>query len=207
MPFRLHALYSLLYWLLRVAVLSVRRAAPRPFLSFPSSRLRAHDGLQSVPQFYQLSSSRCLTENALQASRAHLENVLQALQSHGDDADIGAVKQIAQRLDAACSDQVLDLIMRPAARGIADGPSTLFSNVKFSCGKEVDQRRDDVVLNDGLHRTRATSGSEQVYRVSLLCPANLCRSSEANCTHISFATCMVVRLHLKPIRRPLCHIL
>ena len=82
----------------------------------------------------------------------YLKNVLQALKGNCDDTHIRAVQQVAQGLDAACSNQVLDLVMGAAAGGIADCPGTLFSNIKFCGCQQMHQGWDDVVLNDRLYR-------------------------------------------------------
>ncbi len=47
--------------------------------------------------------------------------------------------------------------MGPAAGRIADSPGALFPDVKLSCGQEMHQRRNDVVLNDSLQNVQAVS--------------------------------------------------
>ena len=90
------------------------------------------------------------TECELLQRLIYLENVFQALEGNCDDAHIRAVQQVAQGLDAACPDQVLDLIVGASAGGIADRPGALFSDVKLRSSKKVYQGRDDVVLDDCL---------------------------------------------------------
>ena len=81
---------------------------------------------------------------------ANLEDVLQALERDGDDARVRAHDEVAQRLDAPLVDEVLDLLVRAAGGGVGDGPRRLLLDVELGVREEVDERRDDVALDDGL---------------------------------------------------------
>ena len=72
-----------------------------------------------------------------QPGSTHLQAVFQTLQRDSDDAHIRACQQVAQRLDTALRDHVLDLIMCAARSGIADGPCRLLANVKLGCAQQV----------------------------------------------------------------------
>ena len=72
-----------------------------------------------------------------QIGSTHLQAVFQTLQRDSDDAHIRACQQVAQRLDTALGDHILDLIMCAARSGIADGPCRLLANVKLGCAQQV----------------------------------------------------------------------
>lgn len=57
-----------------------------------------------------------------------------------------------QEISLGASDGVLlDLFVRTAACGIADGPSCLLLDVKLSMGQQLYQGRDDLCIYDCLH--------------------------------------------------------
>lgn len=85
---------------------------------------------------------------------ARLEHVLDAFERHGDEPRVVAREQVAERLDAALLDEVLDLVRRASRGGVANRPRGLLLNVELSIRKQVDKRWDDVGLDDSL-RVRA----------------------------------------------------
>jgi hypothetical protein len=90
----------------------------------------------------------------------NLENVLEAIQSDLDNLVVRAHKEIAQRLDTALGNQVADLLrlLKTARGGVADGPASLLSGLEVTILKEVDQRRDQVGINDSLDLGRVAGG-------------------------------------------------
>lgn len=87
---------------------------------------------------------------SLHCESAHLEDVLQALQCHGDDAVVADSQQLAEGLDAAILNQCADLVLGAARGGVADCPCSLLLDVKLSAAQQINQRGDEVGLDDSL---------------------------------------------------------
>lgn len=83
---------------------------------------------------------------------ADLQDVLKAVESDLYDLVVRADQEIAQRLDAALSNQIADLIrlLETAAGGIADSPASLLASLQVAVGEQVNQGRDDVGIDDSL---------------------------------------------------------
>mmetsp|Transcript_19440 Transcript_19440/g.39610 ORF Transcript_19440/g.39610 Transcript_19440/m.39610 type:complete len:334 (+) Transcript_19440:314-1315(+) len=96
------------------------------------------------------SRVRVLPVIARRLQLARLEHILDALERHGDQPRVIASEQIAERLDAALRDQILDLLGGTARRGVGDGPRSLLLDVELGRGEQVHERRNDVGLDDGL---------------------------------------------------------
>jgi hypothetical protein len=66
----------------------------------------------------------------------------------------------AQRLDAAALHEVADLsgLLQTTAGGVGDGPAGLLPCLEVAVLEEVDQRWDDVGVNDSLDLGRIASG-------------------------------------------------
>ena len=83
---------------------------------------------------------------------ADLEDVLKTVKCNLDDLVVRAGQKIAERLDAAALDEVADLsrLLQTTARGVGDGPAGLLARLEVAVLEEVDQRRDDVSIDDSL---------------------------------------------------------
>lgn len=91
---------------------------------------------------------------------ANLENVLKTVKGNLDNLVVRADKEIAKGLDAALGDQVADLLrlLETAAGSIADSPASLLTGLEVTVLEKMDQRRNDVGVNDSLDLRRVTSG-------------------------------------------------
>jgi hypothetical protein len=89
-----------------------------------------------------------------------LENVLKTVKSNLDDLVVRACKQIAKRLDAAALDQVANLsrLLQTTTSSVADCPAGLLSCLEVTVLEEVDERGDDVGVDDSLDLGRVASG-------------------------------------------------
>lgn len=83
---------------------------------------------------------------------ADLEDVLKTIKGDLDDLVVGAGEEIAERLDAAALNKVADLsrLLQTTAGGVGDGPAGLLARLEVAVLEEVDQRRDDVSIDDSL---------------------------------------------------------
>lgn len=89
-----------------------------------------------------------------------LEDVLEAVQSDLDDLVVWAAEKVTQGLDAALSYEIADLIglLKTSTSSVADSPASLLARLKVTVGQQVNQRRDDVSVNDGLDLGRVAGG-------------------------------------------------
>ena len=101
---------------------------------------------------------------------ANLENVLKTIKGNLDNLVVGAGKKVAERLDAALSNQVPDLIrlLKATRSRVADSPASLLTGLEVGMGKKVDQRRDNVGVNDRLDLGRVSSSDVADGPASLL---------------------------------------
>lgn len=92
---------------------------------------------------------------------ANLKNVLKTIESNLDDLVVGAGEEIAERLDAALSDEVSDLLrlLQTSRSGVADGPASLLAGLQVTVLEKVDQRRNDVGIDNGLDLGRVAGGN------------------------------------------------
>lgn len=92
---------------------------------------------------------------------ANLEDVLKAIKSNLDDLVVGADEEITQRLNATLRDQVSNLLglLETTGGSVADGPASLLAGLEVAVLEKVDQRRDDVGINNGLD-LRRVAGSD-----------------------------------------------
>lgn len=106
---------------------------------------------------------------------ANLENVLETVEGNLDDLVVGADQEVAQRLDAALGNEVSDLfrLLQSTRGGVADGPAGLLAGLEITVLEEVDQRGDDVGINDGLDLGRVAGGDVGNGPASLLADAVL----------------------------------
>ena len=83
---------------------------------------------------------------------ADLENVLKTIKGNLYNLVVGAGEEIAEGLDAAALDEVADLsrLLQTTAGGVGDGPAGLLARLEVAVLEEVDQRGDDVSIDDGL---------------------------------------------------------
>jgi hypothetical protein len=88
----------------------------------------------------------------------HAQYVLEALEGDGDDLGVGHDQQVAEGPDAPLLDQKVDLLGIAAGGGVADRPRRLLPDVELGVGEELDEGRDDVVLDDGLDLLLVSGG-------------------------------------------------
>mmetsp|Transcript_64071 Transcript_64071/g.152837 ORF Transcript_64071/g.152837 Transcript_64071/m.152837 type:complete len:277 (+) Transcript_64071:317-1147(+) len=81
---------------------------------------------------------------------AALEDVLDALEGHGHDAHVGLIQQVDEGRHTPLVDEVLDLHVVAARRRVRDRPRALLADVKVLGLEHLHQRRDDLVIHDGL---------------------------------------------------------
>src|SRR3989344_5596125 len=82
---------------------------------------------------------------------ADLEDVPETLEGDVDYSGIAGLEKIAERLNAALSNEVADLLGRTAADGVRNGPGSLLLDVEFSVTQKIDEGRDDVGIDDDLN--------------------------------------------------------
>jgi hypothetical protein len=83
---------------------------------------------------------------------ADLEDVLEAVEGDLNNLVVGTREQVAEGLDAAALDEVTDLgrLLETTRGGVGDGPAGLFPCLEIAVLEEMNQRRDDVGIDDGL---------------------------------------------------------
>lgn len=86
-----------------------------------------------------------------------LENVLETVEGDLDDLVVHRLEEVAQRLDATLGDEVPDLLrlLKTARGGVGKSPASLLLGLEIRGLKDVDERRDDVGVDDGLDLVRA----------------------------------------------------
>lgn len=111
---------------------------------------------------------------------ADLENVLKTVKCDLDDLVVRAREQVAERLDAAALDQVADLsrLLQAAAGGIGNGPTGLLPGLEVAVLEKVDQRRDDVSIDDSLNLGGVAGGDVGDGPAGLLADAVLCGAQQ-----------------------------
>lgn len=109
-----------------------------------------------------------------------LENVLKTVKSHLDDLVVGAAEKVAQGLDAALSDEVSDLLrLLQATRGsVADGPASLLASLEVTVLEKMNQRRDDVGIDNGLDLGRVAGSDVRDGPASLFADTVLSRAQK-----------------------------
>jgi len=78
------------------------------------------------------------------------KDVVNAVECDLDHLCIGVLEEIAQRLDAALVDKVHDLLGGATRSSIGDGPGGFLLGLEIVQLEEVDQRLDQIGVNDGL---------------------------------------------------------
>jgi hypothetical protein len=91
----------------------------------------------------------------------NLEDVLEAIKSDLDDLVVRACEQVAEGLDAAALDEVADLsrLLQTTAGGVGDGPASFLPGLEVAVLEKVNQRGNDVCVNDSLDLCRV-AGSD-----------------------------------------------
>ena len=111
---------------------------------------------------------------------ADLEDVLKTVKGDLDDLVVGAREQVAEGLDAAALDEVADLsgLLETTAGSVGDSPASLLAGLEVAVLEQVDQRRDDVGVNDGLDLCGVAGGDVGDGPASLLANAVLGRAQQ-----------------------------
>ncbi len=93
---------------------------------------------------------------------------------------VRAGEQVAERLDASLRDQVADLLglLKAARGGVANGPARLLAGLQVAVGQQVDERRNDVGVNNGLDLSRVAGRDVGDGPTRLLADAILVRAEE-----------------------------
>lgn len=109
-----------------------------------------------------------------------LENVLKTVKSHLNDLVVGAAEKVAQGLDAALGDEVSDLLrLLQATRGsVANGPASLLASLEVTVLEKVNQRRDDVGIDNGLDLGRVAGSDVRDGPASLFADTVLSRAQK-----------------------------
>ena len=91
----------------------------------------------------------------------HFKDILKTVESDLDNLVVRACKQVTQGLDAAHLNEESDLSrpLKTARGGVGDGPASLLSGLEVAVLKEVNERLDDVCIDDGLDLSRV-AGSD-----------------------------------------------
>lgn len=80
-----------------------------------------------------------------------------------DDLVVHRLEQIAERLNASLRDKVPDLsrLLKTSRGGVGEGPAGLFLSLEVGGLEDVDKRRNDVGINDGLDLVRTVRRGEK----------------------------------------------
>mmetsp|Transcript_115139 Transcript_115139/g.365826 ORF Transcript_115139/g.365826 Transcript_115139/m.365826 type:complete len:583 (+) Transcript_115139:81-1829(+) len=78
---------------------------------------------------------------------ADLQDVGQGIEAYADHLAVGNREEVAQGLDAPLLNQVLDVLRVAASSGVADDPSCFLLDVKVAGREQVDDPRDQVVVD------------------------------------------------------------
>lgn len=90
-----------------------------------------------------------------------LQDVLESVQRDLDDLVVGALQQVAERLDTPLADEVANLTrLLQSSRGrVRHGPAGLLLRLEIGVLEDVDEGRDDVGVDDGLDLLRGSGGN------------------------------------------------
>lgn len=113
-----------------------------------------------------------------------LEYVLEAIKSDLDNLVVGAGQEVAQGLDATLGDKVPDLVgLLEATTGrVANGPASLLAGLQVTVGQQVDERWDNVGIDDGLDLSGVSGCDVGNGPARLLANAILVRAQEGQQT-------------------------
>lgn len=83
---------------------------------------------------------------------SNFQNVLQSIKSDLDNLVVHGVEQITHGLDAALLDQVSNLrrFLQASGSSVRDRPAGFLLGLEIGILENVDERRNDVGINDGL---------------------------------------------------------
>lgn len=128
----------------------------------------------------------------------NLQNVLETVKSNLDDLVVRADEKVAQRLNAALSNKVADLLrLLQASRGsVTDSPASFLTGLQVTILKQVNQRWDDVGIDDSLDLRRVASGYVGDGPASLLADTVLGRAEEGQEARQSTAVDDNLGLHI-----------
>lgn len=90
----------------------------------------------------------------------HLQDVLKAVEGNLDDLVVRACEQVTQWLDAAHLDEESNLSrsLKAARSGVGYSPASFLSRLEITILEEVNERLDDVCIDDSLDLRRVSSG-------------------------------------------------
>lgn len=91
---------------------------------------------------------------------ADLENVLKAIEGNLDDLVVHRLEEVTHGLDAALANEVADLVGLRETTGssVGNGPACLLLGLEIGVLENVDERGDDVGVNDSLDLVGRASG-------------------------------------------------
>ena len=110
---------------------------------------------------------------------ADLQDVVQTIERNLNDLIVHHSQQIAERLDAPLGDEVADLrwLLQATRCRVRDSPARLLASLEVGVLKNIDKRRDDVGVNNGLNLWRRAC-SDVGNRPTCLLPDTLLRRGQ-----------------------------
>ena len=87
-----------------------------------------------------------------------LENVFDAFESNGNNLGVDDRQEVAKRTDASLLHQEFDLLRISTGCGVGNGPGSFLANIEFGIAKKLNQRRNNVVLDDALNLLLVSGG-------------------------------------------------
>lgn len=90
---------------------------------------------------------------------ANLENIVQAVERDLDNLVIHHVEQVTEGFDTSLGHKVTDLrwLLKSTRRRVGNSPAGLLAGLEVGVLENVDERRDDIGINDGLDLRRGAS--------------------------------------------------
>ena len=111
---------------------------------------------------------------------ANLKDVVETVERNLDDLIVHHLQEVTQGLDATLGNEIANLrgLLETTGRGVRNRPARLLLGLEVGILEDVDERRDDVRIDDGLDLLRGSSGNVGDRPASLLADTILGRGEK-----------------------------
>lgn len=86
------------------------------------------------------------------------ENVVHSVEDHSGDFAVRSSEHVNERLHSSLSEEHGDLLYGSGTRQVADGPASLLLGLRITILQEINEGREQVVIDHSLHLVFAPGG-------------------------------------------------